>query len=63
MASADENFRDSNGAPSDWIEITNAGTNSVSLEGYYLTNNKTDLRRWTFPKYNISASNSIIVFA
>lgn len=63
MASADENFRDSNGAPSDWIEITNAGTNSVSLEGYYLTNNKTDLRRWTFPKYIISAGNSIIVFA
>ncbi len=63
MAAADENFRDSDGAPSDWIEITNAGNNSVSLEGYHLTNNKNDLKRWTFPKVDISAGNSLVVFA
>jgi len=63
MASADENFRDSDGAPSDWIEITNAGNNSVSLEGYHLTNNKNDLKRWTFPKVDISAGNSLVIFA
>ena len=63
MAAADENFRDSDGAPSDWIEITNEGNNSVSLEGYHLTNNKNELSRWTFPKFDIPAGDSIIVFA
>ncbi len=63
MASADENYRDSDGAPSDWIEITNSGDSEVSLEGCYLTNNDNDPTRWTFPQTKIPAGNSIVIFA
>ena len=63
MASADENYRDSDGAPSDWIEITNSGNNEASLEGCYLTNNNADPTRWIFPQTKIPAGNSIVVFA
>ena len=63
MASADENYRDSDGAPSDWIEITNSGDSEESLEGCYLTNNNDDPTRWTFPQTKIPAGNSIVIFA
>jgi len=63
MASADEKFRGSDGAPSDWIEISNGSDRNVSLKGYHLTNNDNDLKRWTFPQTVIPAGNSIIVFA
>ncbi len=32
-----------------WIEIYNAGTNSVSLNGWHLSDNYTNLVRWPFP--------------
>jgi hypothetical protein len=63
MASSDENYRDSDGAPSDWIEITNNGDSEASLEGCYLTNNNDDPTRWTFPQTKIPAGNSIVIFA
>jgi hypothetical protein len=63
MAAADPNFPDANGAPSDWIEISNSGTETVSLDGYFLTNNATDLTRWAFPDVEIAAGASLVVFA
>ncbi|PYM12678.1 MAG: hypothetical protein DME18_10795, partial [Verrucomicrobia bacterium] len=32
-----------------WMEIYNSGTNTVSLNGWYLTDNYTNLTRWAFP--------------
>jgi hypothetical protein len=32
-----------------WIEIFNAGSNSVSLNGIHLANNYTNLLQWPFP--------------
>jgi len=32
-----------------WVELYNAGTNSVSLTGLYLANDYTNLTRWAFP--------------
>jgi len=32
-----------------WIELYNAGTNAVSLEGLYLSDSYTNLTRWPFP--------------
>ena len=51
MASADENYRDSDGDPSDWIEITNSGDSEESLEGCYLTNNNDDHFHINFLKF------------
>ena len=32
-----------------WVEIYNAGTNVISLAGYYLANNYSNLTQWPFP--------------
>jgi hypothetical protein len=32
-----------------WVEIYNAGTNTLSLAGFYLSDNYTNLTRWAFP--------------
>ena len=46
------------GQPGPWIEIYNAGTNSVSLSGLYLANNYTNLTNWAFPPEPPSARGS-----
>ncbi|MDC0260120.1 CotH kinase family protein [Akkermansiaceae bacterium] len=63
MAAADSNFPDTTGAPSDWVEISNTGAETVSLKGYFLTNNAADLTRWAFPHAQIEAGGSLLVFA
>jgi gliding motility-associated-like protein len=40
---------DNFGYTSDWVEIHNAWTNSVSLAGYYLSNDRSNLYKWKFP--------------
>jgi gliding motility-associated-like protein len=37
------------GQLSDWVEIKNAFTNSVSLQSYWLSNDKNNLFKWKFP--------------
>jgi len=32
-----------------WVELYNAGTNTLPLEGYYLANNYSNLTQWAFP--------------
>ncbi len=46
---------------SDWIEIYNSGTQSVSLDGYYLTDDLADTNKWQFPSGVIIASNSFML--
>ena len=40
---------DEDGDHSDWLEIWNSGASTVSLNGWYLTDNAGDLRKWQFP--------------
>src|SRR5882672_4708886 len=47
-------IRDQDGDHSDWIEIHNAGTQFVSLEGWFLTDTFRQLTRWRFPKVELS---------
>lgn len=35
--------------PSDWVELYNNFTASVSLSGYYLSNDRFNLKKWQFP--------------
>jgi len=47
----------------DWIEIHNAGTSAVSLEGWYLTDKADDPTRWKFPAVTLGPDAYLIVFA
>ena len=58
---------DEDGDHADWIELWNSGTTAVSLNGWYLTDTASDLRKWQFPVttpvVTLAANARIIVFA
>ena len=54
---------DEDGAPSDWIEVYNAGSAAQSALGYTLTDNVNNLSKWAFPDVTIPAGGYLIVFA
>src|SRR5205814_1407098 len=60
MASNTSTLADEDGDFSDWIEIYNAGTNTVDLNGWAL---KDSASTWLFPQTNIGPSSFMIVFA
>jgi hypothetical protein len=63
LAVADERFPDDDGDTSDWIEIHNAGSESASLNGHFLTDGS-DLTRWQFPDgITMEAGAYLVVFA
>lgn len=53
---------DENGDASDWIELFNAGTSSVNLNGYSLTDKLTIPNMWIFPNLTIPAGGFQRVF-
>jgi hypothetical protein len=55
---------DGNGDSSDWIEIYNPTDTAISLDGWYLTNDKSNLTMWQFPDVlQIESGQFLIVFA
>ena len=54
---------DEDGDFSDWIEIHNGGTNTVNLNGWFLTDKATQLDQWSFPATNLAPNTYLIVFA
>jgi hypothetical protein len=64
MASNDTTINDGFGDDSDWIEIYNAGDESVDLQGYHLTDDHDEIAKWTFPSSTVLAPDEyLIVFA
>ena len=64
VASNDESLQDYDGDSSDWLEIFNPGVDSVDLGGMKLTDNASNLSKWTFPAgSSIPAGGYKIVFA
>jgi len=63
MASGNIVIADEDGDYPDWVEIHNAGTNAVNLNGWFLTDTATNLTRWRFPSTNLVANGNIVVFA
>lgn len=60
MASNSKTLADENGDFSDWIEIYNAGTNTVNLNGWLLADRN---NQWSFPATNLPPNSFLIVFA
>lgn len=55
---------DNQGEREPWIEIYNSGETTISLEGYYLSDNYANLTQWAFPAgSSIAAGEFKIVFA
>lgn len=48
----------------DWIELHNAGTQAIDLDGWYLTDNLEDTIKWQFPAgVSIEAGGYLLVWA
>lgn len=56
-------LRDEINEHEDWIEIENPTAATVSLSGWYLTDDSSRLRKWPFPAWTIGAGKRIVVFA
>ncbi|MDB4434061.1 lamin tail domain-containing protein [Akkermansiaceae bacterium] len=56
-------LEDGNGKKSDWIEIFNPNSQTINLEGFYLTDDSTIPTKWIFPAINIGSNGYLVVFA
>lgn len=54
---------DEDGDTPDWIEFYNAGSVSVNLSGYGISDDKAEPFKWTFPSYVVNPGNYLLVFA
>ena len=63
MASNGAALADEDGDFSDWLELYNGGDTSVNLEGWYLTDNASDLTKWRMPAVTIAPKGLLLVFA
>jgi hypothetical protein len=63
MASNTHTLVDEDGDSSDWIEIQNTSSNSVSLLNWALTDSAGNPGKWRFPATNLPAKSFMIVFA
>jgi hypothetical protein len=63
MAENHTTHTDEEGDYADWIEILNAGTTPVSLEGWYLTDTPSIPDLWRFPNAGLNPGERMIVYA
>ncbi|MEL6852340.1 MAG: CotH kinase family protein, partial [Bacteroidota bacterium] len=61
MASNDHTVADQDGEYDDWIELYNNGSSSLNLEGFYLSDDSTDLFQWAFPAGTVIEANDYLV--
>ena len=55
-------LHDEDGEYNDWIELYNAGTESIDLGGYSLTDNSAQPVQWVFPSYLLQPGQFMVVF-
>lgn len=48
---------------SDWIELCNVTDQPINLQGWYLTDDETDLTQWPFPELILQPEEFCIIFA
>lgn len=63
LASNSSGLQDELGNEEDWLEISNISASSVTLGGWYLTDEVTNLRKWPLPAWTLGAGNRMEVFA
>ena len=63
LAANGTGLADENADQEDWIELYNAGSTTVDLLGWALTNDAGDLAQWVFPSRTLAAGAYLTVFA
>jgi hypothetical protein len=63
LASNSGGLKDEDGDSSDWIEVFNPTSSAVNLQGWHLTDDSTQLSKWTFPSVTIQSGGYELVWA
>ena len=63
LAINNHTLMDADGDYSDWIELHNPGTQTVSLNNWYLTDSSSNLDKWKLPNVDLPGGSYRIVFA
>lgn len=63
MSDNETTIEDGLGDYSDWIEIYNSGSSPIGLNGFFLSDDSTDLLKWTFPDLLLQPQDFVLVFA
>ena len=63
LADNSDGIRDDDGNRSDWIELLNPGAEAVDLDGWYLTDDATQLTKWRFPPFNLAPNALLLIWA
>lgn len=53
---------DSDGERHEWVELKNTSSSSVTLKGYFLSDNPDDLYKWALPDVTLEAGSYLVVF-
>ncbi|HBO52715.1 MAG TPA: hypothetical protein DD471_12090, partial [Planctomycetes bacterium] len=63
LAENSDGLADEDGDSSDWVELQNQGAATVNLDGWSLTDDAGDLRKWFFPAVELLPGEYLLVFA
>ncbi|MFC1502601.1 CotH kinase family protein [bacterium] len=63
LASNQAGITDEDGDTSDWIELFNAGLDSIDLSGYMLTDESDEPGQWAFPSVVIHPDSFLLIWA
>lgn len=63
LASNSTGIRDEINEREDWLELTNTSGATVSLSGYYVSDDSTRLRKWPLPAWTLGAGKRVVIFA
>ncbi len=62
MASNNATIADQDGEFDDWVELYNNTSTAINLDGYYLSDDPTDLMKYQFPNVTIDGNGFLIVW-
>ncbi|MCD6339930.1 MAG: lamin tail domain-containing protein [Verrucomicrobia bacterium] len=63
LAVNDHGIRDDDGNRSDWIELCNLGPEPANLQGWFLTDDASDLTKWRLPAVQLGVGQYLLVWA
>lgn len=62
MAASQYQLPDAFGDFSDWVELYNTGDETVHLDGWFLSDDESNLRKWQMPAQELKAGERLVVY-